>query len=153
MPHINEKLDFCSEVFVVYDNKVLLRKHDKLDIWLSVGGHIEPNEDPCEAAIREVKEEVGLGIKLYENSKLSHLNTNQWKSLPNPTHVCRHNITEIHEHVVFIYYAESKTNKIIIPKTEKETECKWFSLEDLNKDTEIKDEIKHMAKEALIIFS
>ncbi len=35
--------------------KVQLRKHDKYNIWLSVGGHIEPDEDPNQAAIREVK--------------------------------------------------------------------------------------------------
>jgi ADP-ribose pyrophosphatase YjhB (NUDIX family) len=64
MPHLHEKLDFVSDVFIVHENKVLLRKHDKYKIWLSVGGHIEAGEDPTEAAIREVKEEVGLDIKL-----------------------------------------------------------------------------------------
>ena len=59
MPHIHEKIDFTAEVFIVHHNRVLLRLHDKYNIWLSVGGHIELNEDPMEAAIREVKEEVG----------------------------------------------------------------------------------------------
>ncbi len=62
MPHIHEKIDFTVEVFIVYDNKVLLRKHDKYKKWLSIGGHIELDEDPNQAAIREVKEEVGLDI-------------------------------------------------------------------------------------------
>lgn len=38
MPHIHEKIDFTVEVFIVYNNKVLLRKHDKYGIWLSVDG-------------------------------------------------------------------------------------------------------------------
>jgi len=37
MPHIHEKIDFCAEAYIVYNNKVLLRIHDKLDKWLSVG--------------------------------------------------------------------------------------------------------------------
>jgi len=55
MPHIHDKIDFTVEVFVVHQKAVLLRRHDKYKIWLSVGGHIELDEDPNQAAIREVK--------------------------------------------------------------------------------------------------
>ena len=51
MPHIHEKIDFDSDVFIVHDNKVLLRKHDKYKMWLAVGGHIELDEDPNQAAV------------------------------------------------------------------------------------------------------
>ena len=61
-------MDFCAETFIVYKNTVLLRKHDKLKRWLSVGGHIELYEDPSEAAVREVKEEVGLDVELYQEA-------------------------------------------------------------------------------------
>ncbi len=64
MPHIHDTIDFTVEAFVVHNDKVLLRKHDKYKIWLSVGGHIELDEDPNQAAFREVKEEVGLDIEL-----------------------------------------------------------------------------------------
>src|SRR3989344_7895433 len=66
MAHIHEKIDFTAEVFIVYQDKVLLRQHDKYKKWLSVGGHIELDEDPNQAAVREVKEEVGLEVLLYE---------------------------------------------------------------------------------------
>lgn len=56
MAHIHYKNDFTVEVFVVHQDKVLLRLHDKYKIWLSVGGHIDLDEDPNKAAIREVKE-------------------------------------------------------------------------------------------------
>ena len=64
MPHIHEKIDFTVEVFIVHKDKVLLRMHDKYHLWLSVGGHIELDEDPVQGIIREVKEEVGLDIKI-----------------------------------------------------------------------------------------
>ena len=70
MPHIHEKMDFTVETFIVHKNKVLLRKHDKLKIWMSVGGHVELDEDPVEAALREVKEEVGLDITLYQKKTI-----------------------------------------------------------------------------------
>jgi len=44
MPHIHEKIDFTADVFVVYKDKVLIRKHDKYDKWLAAGGHIELDE-------------------------------------------------------------------------------------------------------------
>ena len=66
MPHVHEKIDFTSEVFIDYKNKVLLRKHEKYGIWHSVGGHVELDEDPNQAALREVKEEVNLEIEKPE---------------------------------------------------------------------------------------
>ena len=69
MSHIHDKIDYTVEVFIIYKNKVLLRKHDKYGIWLSVGGHIELDEDPNQGALREVREEVGLDVTL-DNSLL-----------------------------------------------------------------------------------
>ena len=51
MPHIHEKIDFTAEAFIVCENKVLLRIHDKLKVWMSIGGHIELDEDPVEASV------------------------------------------------------------------------------------------------------
>ena len=39
---------------------VLLHFHKKLHLWLQPGGHIEANEAPWDAALREVWEETGL---------------------------------------------------------------------------------------------
>lgn len=89
MPHIHEKVDFTSEVFVVFNSKVLLRKHDKYKIWLSVGGHIEPEDDPNQAAVREVKEEVGLDVELYDNRKFKY-DTDGYKELIPPQFMNRH---------------------------------------------------------------
>ena len=32
-------------------------------LWLAPGGKVEPNESPCETAVREMEEETGLKIK------------------------------------------------------------------------------------------
>ena len=49
------------------EGKVLLVYHKKLDVWLYPGGHIEANETPDEAVVREVKEETGLDVKIVGN--------------------------------------------------------------------------------------
>ena len=46
--------------FVVHEGRVALHWHRKLGIWLPAGGHIEPNEDPVEAVLREVREEFAV---------------------------------------------------------------------------------------------
>jgi len=100
MPHIHEKVDFTVEVFIVYKNKVLLRMHDKHNIWLSVGGHIELDEDPIQAAHREVKEEVGLDINISESSKIP--GDDDYTGLINPKFLGMHNVNENHKHIVFV---------------------------------------------------
>lgn len=57
---------YCASAFIInpYDKKILLVKHADYDKWLQPGGHIEPNEIPEDAAVREVYEETGIKIKL-----------------------------------------------------------------------------------------
>lgn len=65
------KTEYVKETVVVYlikDNKVLLMLRNKKendlnkDKWIGVGGHIEENETPMDAVIREVKEETNYNI-------------------------------------------------------------------------------------------
>ena len=57
---------FCASTYVINpDNKkVLLVTHKDFNKWLQPGGHIEENETPEEAAIREVYEETGIKATL-----------------------------------------------------------------------------------------
>lgn len=45
-------------------SEVLMIHHKKFNRWMIPGGHIESNENPNQAAIREVYEETGISIKL-----------------------------------------------------------------------------------------
>lgn len=147
MPHIHDKIDFTVEVFVVYRNKVLLRKHDKLKKWLGVGGHIELDEDPVQAAIREVKEEVGLNIQLDSTLKPKY-NLGTGDLIP-PYYLNRHKISKTHEHIALVYFARSKKNKIKQGKTEKSEACKWLTKKEIEKNKEITPTIKFYALKAL----
>jgi len=127
-----------------------LRKHDKLGIWLSVGGHIELGEDPDEAAVREVKEEVGLDVKLYSDHDYSFLNDEHQTLLTNPQFVSRHRINDTHEHVAFIFFATSDSANLELSETEVTDDCKWFTSEELDDPKYgVRDDVKCYAKEAL----
>ncbi|MCF7901682.1 NUDIX domain-containing protein [Candidatus Woesearchaeota archaeon] len=132
MPHINEKIDFTVEVYIVFKNKVLLRKHDKYKLWLSVGGHIELYEDPNEAAVREVKEEVGLDVKLYIDDSYHMTLSEKFSELIRPQFLNRHRINDSHEHICLVYFARANTDKLIFSDVEKSGGCKWFFRNELN---------------------
>ena len=51
---------FTATGFVVHDDHVALHWHPKVQAWLPPGGHIDENEDPVQAVIREIEEESGL---------------------------------------------------------------------------------------------
>lgn len=152
MPHIHEKIDFCVEVFIVHKNKVLLRMHDKYDIWLSIGGHIELNEDPVEAALREVKEEVGLDIKIIGDSSgpLHGLPENRrYKYLIPPRYLGRHPVSDTHEHIAFVYFATTDMDVISRSTSEHEqSETRWVNIEELDA-MDLVPNVKFYAVEAL----
>ena len=51
---------FTATGFVVHRGSVALHWHPKVKAWLPPGGHIEANEDPVQAVLREIEEETGL---------------------------------------------------------------------------------------------
>jgi 8-oxo-dGTP pyrophosphatase MutT (NUDIX family) len=57
MAHIHYTIDFTVAIFVVHQHRVLLIRHRKLDKWLPLGGHVELDEYPDQAALREAREE------------------------------------------------------------------------------------------------
>jgi 8-oxo-dGTP pyrophosphatase MutT (NUDIX family) len=150
MPHIYDKIDFTVEIFIVNKDRVLLRKHDKYKLWLSIGGHIELDEDPNEAALREVKEEVGLEVKLYHDDSYALIQNKNYKELIPPQFMNRHRINDKHEHVCLVYFAKSDSDKIVLSETEKSEDCRWFTIDELDyPEYGIEDRIKMYAKKAL----
>ena len=59
---------FTATGFVVCGDSVALHWHPKVKAWLPPGGHVEPNEDPVQAVIREALEETGLEVEVAPTS-------------------------------------------------------------------------------------
>jgi 8-oxo-dGTP diphosphatase len=59
---------------IVFDDhqRVLLVHHNKLGQWLYPGGHIDSNEDPAQAALREVLEETGVQAEVVSDPLFTH---------------------------------------------------------------------------------
>ncbi len=98
----NSGRHFTVAVFVVSDRKVLLHWHRKLGMWLPPGGHIERDELPDEAAVREVLEETGLGVELVGERREDVEDPVQ---LHRPAGVQLEDIGPGHQHIDLIYFA------------------------------------------------
>ena len=70
---------FTATAFVVHENHIALHWHPKVKAWLPPGGHIDANEDPVQAVLRETEEETGL--------KTAVVSTGLSLDLPYPVHV------------------------------------------------------------------
>jgi len=89
-------------VFVVHAGAVLLHYHAKLGKWLPPGGHIEDDELPDAAAVREVLEETGVRARLVGARGLP---IEEPRQLVVPAGVQVERIYPGHEHVDLVYFA------------------------------------------------
>ena len=129
MAHIHERIDFTVAIFVVHEGKVLLIHHRKLDKWLPLGGHIELDEDPEIAALREAKEESGLEVELIgERPPTTERGT---RALIAPRFLDIHRITDTHEHIGMIYWARLRNGEATLSADEHHA-IHWCSASDLD---------------------
>ncbi len=134
--------EFLSTVYIVKNGKVLLTWNKNMKAWIPVGGHLEPNELPCNSVIREAKEESGLDIELispYDKSKTGNL--------VQPVHIHLDHIRNAHKHINLIYFGFVKGGKLR-KGSDEQTPLKWFSEEDIEKE-DLLPSVKEWALEAL----
>lgn len=118
-------------VFVINDNKqVLLQKRSankrfNPNKWGLCSGHVDANESLEDAAIREIKEEIGLDVTKEDLHKYGE------KELT---------LRETNSHIIYFYYIKTNKNaNEFTIQTEELSEVKWFDIDDvinmiINKD-------------------
>jgi 8-oxo-dGTP pyrophosphatase MutT (NUDIX family) len=139
---------YTATSYIISEERVLLIFHRKFQKWLPPGGHVDPNELPSEAAIREVLEETGLEVELFSDEHLWVEQSNA-VSLPRPFMCLLEEIPAFgsalpHQHIDFVYLARPIGGKECLNEIEI-GEMRWFTLEEvalLEDNTEVFPETK-----------
>lgn len=119
--------DWTVATFVIHQSKVLLLWHKKLQMWLPPGGHVEPNELPDEAAVREVLEETGIPIELLSKPGLDQIEGP--RQLARPEGIQLEQIGPDHEHIDLVYFARPVDPAQAEPTVDREVrQVGWYSL-------------------------
>ena len=93
---------FTVTGFLVEGDRTALHWHRKNQMWLPAGGHIEPDEDPIEAVVREVREETGIEAEVVSRAAVYGFATPP--QLPPPMVILVEDIAEgPHQHIDMIY--------------------------------------------------
>ncbi len=125
------------------DDKILLIKHSKLNMWLFPGGHIDKDETPDEAVLREAQEEVGLQVELVKD--FTDKEKDEIEVLAVPFYVNLHSVGD-HNHIGFFYLCRATNSDVKINNESKD--FKWMMEEEIVKDPTIKEDIKKIGKMA-----
>jgi 8-oxo-dGTP diphosphatase len=128
MPHIHDLYDFTVGFFVVHKDRVLLVEHPRYGKWLAPGGHIELDEDPEEALLREIAEETGLSVEILSDKP--NLGVSKNKPLFTPNYMDVHDANAPHKHIGLVYFARSATDKARL--SAEHTSLKWFTEAELH---------------------
>ncbi len=134
--------DDVSSVYIYNKktNKFLLIYHKKFLKWLPPGGHVNPDESSYNAAIREVKEELGIDVKL---TLLTLKDNNIFTSIdylypPVSEEFCvveefieENEYREAHFHLDHIYIALIDEDTKILINDNEIVDYKWFSVNEI----------------------
>ena len=112
-------------------DQVLLVHHHKLGRWLYPGGHIDPNEDPAQAAQREVLEETGIHTHVITDPPFHHPAVT---THPNPFAIIEMDVTDPvtgpHRHIDMLYVLHAAT-KAPTAQIREVAEARWVTLTDI----------------------
>ena len=78
--------------------QILLIHHKKLNVWLPPGGHVEKNERPDDAVLREIFEETGIRAALLKSNSLPDAQDDFAQVLATPFAVFDEDIRAQHNH-------------------------------------------------------
>ena len=131
-------------VFIINDKKqVLLQKRSankrfNPNKWALCAGHVDAGESLESAALREVKEEVGINITINDLKPFAER---------------EFTIRNSNSHITYFYYIKSNLNeKDFIIQKEELSEVKWFDIDDVIDMIKSKDDSSVFREDRLSLF-
>jgi 8-oxo-dGTP diphosphatase len=118
---------------VVLDNagRMLLVHHNKIGQWLYPGGHIDPNEDPAQAALREIREETGIQVTVIGEPAFTHPAV---RSHPAPWAIIEMDVTDsrigAHRHIDLVYVCRASGGDLTA-QLEEVSGAQWVPVADI----------------------
>lgn len=116
----------ASAVVFNQPGQVLLIYHNKLGMWLYPGGHVDPDEDPAQTAVREVQEETGVAVEIVADERFTHPSV--------VTHPVPFAILELpvphdpvvgpHHHIDMVYVCRAVSSELT-PRPAEIRDCRW----------------------------
>jgi 8-oxo-dGTP pyrophosphatase MutT (NUDIX family) len=142
---------FTVTGFVSHQRRTALHWH-KFGIWLPPGGHIEPDEDPVGAVLREVREETGLAVEIVPaTAAFAYQDPPQ---LPSPVTIGVYDISngdgqlpDPHQHIDLIYFTRPVEDDPRLPDDGHRWE--WVDADTLRTSTTIKHDVRVLGLAAI----
>ena len=114
------------------EGQFLFHFHPKIGCWLPPGGHIEENEEPQNAALREIEEETGLQCEClcYQPDLMLNLVNNDVIELIKPLAILKEPINDkkqgFHYHIDMIYLCRPLAHSKLTNNS-----FQWLTLDEL----------------------
>ena len=109
-----------ASAIVIGERGVVLHLHKRMGLWLQPGGHIDPDEPPWEAALREAREETGLPVRWPASTP---------DGAPALAHVDVHDGPRGHRHLDLRYVVHAEPVDPA-PGEGESQEVRWFGWEE-----------------------
>ncbi|MEX0750038.1 MAG: NUDIX domain-containing protein [Dehalococcoidia bacterium] len=147
---------FTVTGFLVDGDRAALHWHRKNGMWLPAGGHIESDEDPVQAVVREVREETGIDAEVVSPTTMYAFT--RPAQLPPPMLILVEDIADgPHQHIDMIYALRP-----VVPGAALAAGFVWVPEEQLRAgepialascgvDTPVAEDVRVLALEAITI--